>query len=122
MLDLNVVEAGAGRYLAGPAGQALLAQAEGVTELVSACFSNGTRLLLLYAENLPPRFVDLSSGEAGIVLQKLQTYHIRTAIVLDLEQTPHSRYFADMAAEANRGRDFHFCANREAAERWLFAE
>jgi hypothetical protein len=121
-MDLNVVDNGAGRYLAGPAGQSLLARAEGVTELVGACFSNGTRRLLLYAENLPPRFVDLSSGEAGAVLQKLQTYHIRTAIVIDLEQTPHSRYFADMVAEANRGRDFHFCAEPEAAERWLLAE
>ena len=121
-MDLNLVESGAGRYLAGPAGQTLLARAESVTELVSACFSNATLRLLLYAENLPPRFVDLSSGEAGTVLQKLQTYHIRTAIVLDLEQTPHSRFFADMAAEANRGRDFHFCADRESAKRWLFTE
>ena len=56
-MDLNLVESGAGRYLAGPAGQTLLARAESVTELVSACFSNATLRLLLYAENLPPRFV-----------------------------------------------------------------
>jgi len=116
-MDLQRVDHGAQPYLCCPAGQPLMARAEDVTELVAACFSYRTQRLLLYAENLPPGFVDLSSGAAGTVLQKLPTYHLRAAFVLDLARTPHSRFFADMGLEANRGRDFHF-----AAERWLLAE
>jgi hypothetical protein len=34
---------------------------------------------VLYSENLPPAFFDLSSGVAGAILQKLRNYKIRLA-------------------------------------------
>jgi hypothetical protein len=55
------------------------------------------------------------------MLQKLQNYRVRLAVVLPLATTPHSQYFADLVREANRGRDFHVSATRAEAEAWLLA-
>ena len=118
-LALKLVESGGEPFLEGPAGQPLLDEADDVVRLVEACFSEGALGVLLYAENLPPGFVDLSSGVAGTVLQKLQTYRFRAAIVIDLAHTPHSAHFASMVGEANRGREFHFYAERQTAAAWL---
>jgi hypothetical protein len=120
-MELELIQGGAHAYLAGRAGQAMMSRADDVTEIVGECFSNGTRRVLLYAENLPPGFVDLSSGAAGVVQQKLEQYRLRTAIVLDLAATPHSQYFADMVLEANRGQDVRYFAEPAAAVAWLLA-
>ena len=107
------------RYVVGPPGEPLLRAATDVTRLLEACFACGSSLALLYAENLPPGFVDLSTGVAGDVLLKLQLYRVRLAVVLRLDETPHSEHFAAMVREANRGRDFFVADTRAAAEAWL---
>ena len=58
-------------------GLPLLAKVGDVTLVIEACFSNQAKFTLLYASNLTPNFFDLSSGEAGEILQKLRNYQIR---------------------------------------------
>src|SRR5215217_9347503 len=69
------------RVAEGHAGQPLLASAEHTTRLIEACWSLRARAVLLYPENLTSAFFDLSSGEAGAILQKLRDYRVRLAVV-----------------------------------------
>jgi hypothetical protein len=87
--------------------------------LLEACFSAGARAALLYAENLPAAFFDLSSGQAGAVLQKLRTYGVRLAVVSPPGQVEVSTRFGEMVAEESRGRHFGLFETREAARAWL---
>jgi hypothetical protein len=120
-MDLQVEERSGVRWLAGPPGQPLLHHRDDVLDLVSACAEHGVDRVLLDAANLPPGFVDLSTGVAGHILLKLQIYRIRLVVVLSLAATPHSPHFAAFTREANRGRDFHVAGERAAAEAWLIA-
>jgi hypothetical protein len=118
-MQLDCLEQSGQRYLAGPAGQPLLLRPDDILDVIGATHDCQTRLVLLYAENLPPGFVDLSTGVAGHVLLKLQNYRVRLAVVLPLATTPHSEHFAAMVREANRGREFHVAPTRAEAEAWL---
>lgn len=121
-MELELLEQNGRRCLVGPAGRPLLRQPDDVLDLIGECLGYQADRALLFAENLPPGFVDLSTGVAGHVLLKLQSYRVRLAVVLPLAATPHSPHFAAMVREANRGRDFHLADTRAAAEAWLFAE
>jgi hypothetical protein len=106
-------------FLEGPPGARLLQTPEDVVEIIGACLENGTRSVLLYAENLTDHFFDLSSGEAGAILQKLRNYHIRVAIVAGEDSPRQSRMFREMAAEESRGNYFRIFEDRDSAEAWL---
>ena len=73
----------------------------------------------LYAENLPHKFFDLSSGDAGVILQKLRTYHVRLAVVAPKERVVPTSRFSEMAAEERRSGQFALFETREAAAAWL---
>jgi hypothetical protein len=53
----------------------------------------------LYAANLTRGFFDLSSGEAGAILQKLRNYRIRLPVVCGPGTAQLSRRFGDLLAE-----------------------
>lgn len=57
------------------------------------------RAVLLYPENLTPRFFDLSSGEAGAILQKLRSYRLRIAVVCPPESARVSSRFGEITGE-----------------------
>ena len=120
--ELECIELNGQRLAVGPAGKALMQSETDAVRLVEARDWCQARGVLLFAENLPPGFVDLSTGVAGEVLLKLQLYRVRLAVVLPLATTPHSEHFAAMVREANRGRDFHVADTREEAEAWLLAD
>lgn len=105
----------------GPAGAPLLARADDASRLIEACWSHGVRAALLYPENLTPRFFDLSSGEAGSILQKLQSYQIRLALLCPPGSVRLSDRFRELLAEAQGGRDFGLFETRERAVAWLAA-
>lgn len=89
------------------------------TELLEACFSAGADRALLHAENLPAGFFDLSSRQAGELLQRLRLYGIRLAVLLPPEGVAMSSRFGEMLAEEQQGRHFGVFRDRDAAERWL---
>jgi hypothetical protein len=117
-MTLAFAQAGATGAVEGPPGEPLLATADEVRLVIEACFEQGARAALLYAPNLPPAFFDLSSGEAGSLLQRLQNYQIRLALVV-AAGTPMSSRFRELLAESQQGRDFGVFASREAAIAWL---
>ena len=87
--------------------------------VVEACLSSAAGLALLYAQNLSDGFFDLSSGEAGAILQKLRNYGIRCAVVCAPDSVHFSSRFGEVAMEENRGDRFHLCESRNAALEWL---
>ena len=100
-------------------GTRYIADATDVGRLIEDCFSSGARKALLYAENLPHKFFDLSSGDAGLILQKLRTYHVRLAVVAPKERVVPTSRFTEMAAEERRSGQFALFETREAAAAWL---
>lgn len=69
---MRVVEEGGVRFVEGMPKLSLMRGVEDAGLVIEACFSAGVQSALLYAENLTGGFFDLSSGEAGAVLQKLR--------------------------------------------------
>lgn len=78
-----------------------------------------TRCALLYGGNLTRGFFDLSSGEAGAVLQKLRNYGVRLAVVCPAGSVRFSSRFGELLAEERLGQHFAVLETREAARRWL---
>jgi hypothetical protein len=116
---LTISEEGGARFVEGPSGRQFMLSAEDVGLVVEACFSARVNSALLYAPNLPEKFFDLSSGEAGIILQKLRNYRIRVAVVRTSNDAPLSDRFREMAAEEQRGNHFRVFESRQAAREWL---
>jgi hypothetical protein len=117
--QLTLVDKGDVRFVEGPPGEPLLQTIDDAGLVVETCFSNKAGSALLYASNLTERFFDLSSGEAGAILQKLRTYRIRLAVVYTPGVTRFSRMFGEMVAEESRGRYFGLFETVEAAREWL---
>jgi len=115
----TVVEDADLRFVEGPAGQAFMCTVDDTTVVLEACFAAGVDAALLYAPNLTSRFFDLSSGEAGAVLQKLRTYRIRLAVVCPAGSVRFSNRFREMAHEEKRGGYFGVFESVEAAREWL---
>lgn len=105
----------------GRPGELFMARASDVDVLLEACFAERAGLALLYAANLPPAFFDLSSGDAGTILQKLRQYQVRLAVVLEPTGARLSQRFPEILSEASRGGTFALFDTREAALAWLAA-
>ena len=121
-MNISLSARGDQTFLEGAPQTPLLQSADDVVDLIGACFEHNVRTVLLYAENLPDRFFDLSSGEAGTILQKLRNYRIRLALVVPQSESHGSDSFRAMAAEESRGNDFRIFADRDSAEAWLTGE
>jgi hypothetical protein len=98
----------------GTRGEALMRRPQDATLIVGACFSAHVRAALLYPENLTPRFFDLSSGEAGDVLDKLRRYQVHLAIVCEPGAVSFSTRFHEILSD-----DLRVFDTREAARAWL---
>ncbi|WP_437573728.1 DUF4180 domain-containing protein [Sorangium sp. So ce887] len=107
------------RFVEGLPDQALMSSARDVDRVLEACFSDGARCALLYAANLPAAFFDLSSREAGELLQKLRNYRIRLAVVCPPGGPDFSSRFGEMVAEERRGAHFGVFETRLAAVEWI---
>ena len=118
-MKFQVIEIHGKRYVEAPAGQRVMRNVNDATRLIEACWNEETDCLLAYPENLTERFFDLSSTEAGEILQKLRNYRIRMAVVGSPEAMNLSSRFADLMIEENRNRYFRLFHNRADAETWL---
>jgi hypothetical protein len=101
------------------AGVRLMRSVDDASLVIETCYSNGVDSALLYAENLTENFFDLSSGEAGAILQKLRTYRIRIAVVYSPASARLSSRFGEMAAEEARVGYFRLFESEQAAREWL---
>jgi hypothetical protein len=118
-MDLKVSEHAGIRHLEGPPDLTLMNTVSDVNLILEACFSERTRSALLYAPNLTAGFFDVSSGEAGAILQKLQQYRIRMAIVCPTGSVRISSRFGEMMIEEKSKGYFGVFESVEAAREWL---
>ena len=89
-----------------------------IDRLIEVCLSERVLKALVYAGNLTPLFFDLSSGQAGAILQKLRNYRIRLAVVQSPD-IPLSRRFSEAADEERRRGSFGLFDDRQSARDWL---
>lgn len=118
-VELNVVAELGGAAIEGPPGQPLLSSAADVSQLIEACWSMQVGSVILHASNLTPHFFDLSSGEAGSILQKLQNYRIRLAVICPPGAVTFSSRFRELLSEDQRGRAFGVFESRPDALAWV---
>lgn len=120
-MSLIVREVQNQRWVEGTPSEHMIERPEDVLTVLEACFEHGVDRVLLYGENLPEHFFDLSSGEAGAILQKLRNYHVRLAVV----RSPAlflSRRFGELLADEQRGPYFRLFDERDAAQAWLCSD
>ena len=103
----------------GPPDRPLLRNVDDAGLVVEACFSGGVDSALLYAQNLTAAFFNLSSGEAGAILQKLRNYRIRIAVVCAPGSVRFSSRFGELVAEESAGNWFRVFESRPTAREWL---
>ena len=113
-MEFTVSEAVGLRFLEGVPKQSCMLHADDAATVLQECLSQGVDRVMLYSENLPDRFFDLSSGEAGAILQKFRNYNIRLAVVCS-SSVQLSRKFGEMVEEERRGRNFGLFEKRN----WL---
>jgi hypothetical protein len=112
-MPLTPVDGSGVRIVEGTLGEPL---AQDTTLVVEACLSARTRAALLYPENLTDRFFDLSSGEAGEVLDKLRRFGVRLAIVCGPAFVRFSSRFREILCD-----DLAVFDTRDQAQQWLSA-
>ncbi|HWZ30346.1 MAG TPA: DUF4180 domain-containing protein [Bryobacteraceae bacterium] len=117
--DFTISETGGVRIVEGPPDRPVMRTVDDAALVVETCFSHRALSALLYAENLTEHFFDLSSGEAGAVLQKLRNYRIRVAVVYSPDRVRFSTKFGELVTEENRGNHFRLFESAEAAREWL---
>ncbi|MBL0940345.1 MAG: DUF4180 domain-containing protein [Gemmatimonadaceae bacterium] len=121
MSAFTVGTVGENPFIEGPPGETLLHTGNDVIMVLEECFAVPTHAVLLYAENLPSAFFDVSSKQAGEFLQKLRNYDIQVAVVdTGAGATGSQRYSELMAAERRDGA-FRMFETREDAVAWLTA-
>ncbi len=118
-MNLQLITKGDKTALEGEPGTRLFQSPGDVNDLIGACFEHGTHSVLLHAQNLTEQFFDLSSGDAGEILQKLRNYHIKAAIVAPPDSVRRSTMFGEMAREESKSGDFRIFDDRDSAEAWL---
>lgn len=72
-------------------------------DLIGTLYFQGYDRIILYKENITPKFFDLKSGLAGEVLQKNSNYRMRLAIVGDFSSYT-SESLQAFIRECNRGK------------------
>ena len=89
-------------------------------DFLSACFEHETDLIMLPYECLSEEFMDLSTKLAGLFLQKLTNYGIKTAAVIETERL--SERFREFSYESAKGNAFRVFESIADAEKWLVTD
>ena len=118
-MNLSLITENDLKFIEGELDLAFLESVRDIDRLIEACFAEGANAALLYAANLTPAFFDLSSGEAGEILQKLRNYCIRLAVVYRPGSVVFSSRFGEMLVDEQGGPHFGVFESRAAAVEWL---
>ncbi|HEY3740488.1 MAG TPA: DUF4180 domain-containing protein [Bryobacteraceae bacterium] len=97
----------------------LMHRIQDVSLVIEACFSAHVTSALLYPANLTSGFFDLSTREAGEILQKLRQYRVRLAVVCVPGAVQYSTMFGEMAIEEARIGHFRIFESPDDARAWL---
>jgi hypothetical protein len=113
-MPLQVVEEHGVRVLEGEPGASLMKRPQDAALVIEACLSARIIRVLLHPEHVTPRFFDLSSSEAGEVLDKLRSFGIRLALVCPPGEVRFSSRF-----QAILSNDLGIFETRHDALAWL---
>jgi hypothetical protein len=83
-------------------------------DLMASASYQGASSVILYETNLNPAFFDLRSGLAGEVMLKFTNYRMKLAVIGEFEKY-RSKSLQAFIGESNRGNQFFFVPDREAA-------
>ena len=114
----QIIQSNRGSYLLCDTDHGHLRSERDILDLLGLFWEVGANLLLISEGVLHPDFFDLSTRVAGEIVLKLSNYRVKTVIVVDLDSIP-SQPFREWAGECNRGKEIHFCQDRDEAEGWL---
>ena len=118
-MDYQVIQSGEKNIIeCTMIGSNLIKGEQDALDLVAACGENGTNLLLIHSENLPPDFFQLKTGLAGRIMLKFTNYYLKVAAVLSQEEVNQGR-FQEMVLETNRGHEFRVFYDLQKAIDWL---
>jgi GNAT superfamily N-acetyltransferase len=116
---LTRVEQGGIIFIEGRPGQPLLHTPADTVRVIEACLSHHARNVVLYAPNMSGGFFDVSSREAGDLLQRLRNYGLRLAVVCPPGSVRFSNRFDALMNDERRHGFFAVLETREAAIAWL---
>ena len=119
--EFTVVEEAGVRFLQGTPDDEFFRKPDDASLLIERCWAGKTRAAVLYPSNMTANFFDLSSGEAGAILQKLRNYRIRLAVVCPPGSVRFSSRFGEMMTEERKHGYFGVFESEMAAREWLTA-
>jgi len=94
--------------------QMVIDEPQDALDLMANASYQGAGSVILYETNLNPAFFDLRSGLAGEVMLRFTNYRMKLAVIGDFEKY-QSKSLQALIAESNRGNQFFFVPDREAA-------
>jgi hypothetical protein len=95
-MTLDVVTEGGVTFVEGSPSVPAASGADVVTAVIEASFGARAEGAVVYVEQLPPAFFDLSSRVAGEALQRLRNYGVRLAVVVPPGWDGGSSRFGDI--------------------------
>lgn len=120
MEEFQVVDENGLRFVEANPGHSLMSTEADARCLIEACFYHSVDAVLLHPQNMPPGFFDLSTRQAGEILQRLRNYRLRLVIVCPPErEVLFSSRFREMVEEECQGPHFGVFRTRAEALEWL---
>ena len=118
--DVGLIEKKNHRFVEAVGAKDQIECEKDIVTLIGLCAEFSADRLLLHGDILSSAFFDLKSGQAGMILQKLVNYQIKTAAVLLRNQVGGK--FGEFVVETNHGHHFRVFFERDEAERWLLTD
>jgi hypothetical protein len=113
MPDVVQTRHGASVLMCAPDGPKI-ADEQSAVDLIGTLWGQDVQWLVLPVDRLPRDFFVLRTRVAGAVVQKMQQYGFRVAVVGDIaEHVAASTALRDFVHESNRGRQLWFVADEE---------
>lgn len=111
MPDVVQTRHGASVLMCAPDGPKI-ADEQSAVDLIGTLWGQDVQWLVLPVDRLPRDFFVLRTRVAGAVVQKMQQYGFRVAVVGDIaEHVAASTALRDFVHESNRGRQLWFVAD-----------
>jgi hypothetical protein len=114
----EIIETKTGSYVRCGAESKPVSREQDILDLLGYCGEIEFNRLMLDEAHLHPDFFDLSSGLAGAIFLKFSNYHVKAAIVADLDGIKSER-FQELIYECNKGNEINFFNGITKAEKWL---
>lgn len=119
-MNYKVIENQGKKYIHFTSKDPLIQSEHDAYNIITLCFENDANAVLLEGNSLSDDFVNLKTGIAGTVLQKLGNYNVKAAVILKDNHNFTPR-FKEMALEHSKGNSFRVFTNMNEAVSWLLA-